>query len=65
MLSPDKLQDEITLHDSKAYTRPWKVTRTYTRKAGEQILEYVCEENNRNPILEDGSTGFIGPDGPE
>jgi hypothetical protein len=63
LLSPDKLQDEITLIDPKAYVRPWKVTRTYTRKKGEQILEYVCEENNRNPILEDGSTGFIGSDG--
>jgi hypothetical protein len=65
LLSTDKLQDEITLIDPKAYTRPWKVTRTYSRKVGEQILEYVCEENNRNPILEDGSTGFIGPNGPE
>lgn len=63
LLAPDKLQDEISLIDPKAYTRPWKVTRTYTRKKGEQILEYVCEENNRNPMLKDGSTGFIGPDG--
>jgi hypothetical protein len=65
LLAPDKLQDEITLFDPKAYVRPWKVTRTYTRKVGEQILEYVCEENNRNPVLEDGSTGFVGPNGPE
>jgi hypothetical protein len=65
LLAPDKLQDEITLIDPKAYVRPWTVTRTYTRKVGEQILEYVCEENNRNPVLEDGSTGFIGANGPE
>ncbi len=65
LLSQDKLQIEITLIDPKAYLRPWAMTRTYTRKDGEQILEYVCEENNRNPILEDGSTGFIGPNGPE
>jgi hypothetical protein len=60
-LAPDKLEDEITLIDEKAYTRPWTVLRTYTKKPGEQILEYVCEENNRNPVDEAGNTGFIGP----
>lgn len=60
LLSADRLEATITLTDPKAYTTPWTVVRTYKRKQGEQILEYVCEENNRNPVQEDGSTGFVG-----
>ncbi len=60
-LAPDKLEDRITLIDDKAYTRPWTTIRTYTRKPGEQILQYVCEENNRNPVDADGATAFLGP----
>ena len=60
-LGPEKLEDQITLIDPKAYSRPWTVIRTYTKKPGEQILQYVCEENNRNPVDEEGNTGFVGP----
>lgn len=60
LLKPDLLEVTITLNDPKAYVKPWVNKRTYTRKQGERILEYVCEENNRNPINEDGTTGFIG-----
>lgn len=60
LLTADKLEATITLTDPKAYTEPWTVVRTYKRNKGEQILEYVCEENNRNPIQPDGSTGFVG-----
>ncbi len=60
LLSADQLEVTITLTDPKVYTQPWTVVRTYKRKQGEQILEYVCEENNRNPVQADGSTGFIG-----
>ena len=60
LIAPDKLEAMITLIDPKAYSKPWTVRRTYTRKPGDRILQYVCEENNRNPVSEDGSTGFIG-----
>ena len=45
--APDTLEDRITIEDPKAFTRPWEVTRHYTRHKDWQILEYVCE-NNRN-----------------
>ncbi|MEO6377340.1 MAG: hypothetical protein ABIO37_04865 [Caulobacteraceae bacterium] len=61
LTGPDKMEVQITLIDPKAYTRPWTTIRTYTRKPGEQILQYVCEENNRNPLNADGTTGFVGP----
>jgi hypothetical protein len=34
------------------------VTKTY-RRSKTYIMEYVCEENNRNPIRADGVTGVI------
>lgn len=58
------LKDEITLVDAKAYTKPWTVTKTYHRaEAGFSLLPYVCLENNRNPINENGEIGVILEDG--
>ena len=56
-LSDDNtLNDEITLVDPKAYTRPWTVVKSYARgEPGMPVLPYVCLENNRNPIAADGS----------
>jgi hypothetical protein len=56
-----KLEDRLVVEDPIAFTRPWPVVRTYDLKPGWQITEYVCEENNRNPINPDGSTGFVAP----
>lgn len=61
LLSPTKLEDQITLIDPKAFVGPWTVTRTYTKKPGERVLEYVCEENNRNPVDAEGNTTLVGP----
>jgi hypothetical protein len=59
--APDSIEDRILVEDPKALTKPWPVLRTYQLKPDWQMAEYVCEENQRNPILPDGSTGFIGP----
>ena len=54
------LKDEITLIDAKAYTRPWTVTKTYHRaKPGAELIEYVCLENQRNPVNDKGEIGVI------
>lgn len=60
-LSPTKLEDRFVVEDPIAFTKPWLVVRTYNLKPDWEIREYVCEENNRNPINPDGSTGFIVP----
>ena len=45
-------EDAITVTDPVAFTKPWVVTRHYRRAGPEQqILEYVCEENNRELFL--------------
>ena len=51
--APDRLEDEITVIDPKAFVHPWVVTKTYKRGAPNlQIMEYVCEENNRDPLAQ-------------
>ena len=40
---------EVTIDDPMTYMRPWKNTRVFTRmKPGEELIEYSCEENNRD-----------------
>ena len=54
------LKDEITLTDSKAFTKPWTVTKTFHRaKPGAELIEYVCLENQRNPVNDKGEIGVI------
>ena len=49
---PKTLVAEITVTDPGAFTAPWKVVRTYRRGGPEaRIMEYVCEENNREIFL--------------
>ena len=39
----------LTIDDPKAYTRPWTVTTGSSRLiVGQDLLEYVCTENNRD-----------------
>lgn len=48
----DTLVAEITVTDPGAFTEPWKVVRTYRRGGPDaRIMEYVCEENNREIFL--------------
>jgi hypothetical protein len=62
-LSDDNtFNDEITLVDPKALTRPWTVTKRFKRaEPGFTPHEYVCLENNRNPIAPDGTILTILP----
>ena len=46
------LNYELTVEDPKLYTRPWTNKRVFVlMKPGSEILEYSCEENNKE-ILE-------------
>ena len=49
---PQTLVAEITVTDPVAFKAPWKVVRTYRRGGPDaRIMEYVCEENNREIFL--------------
>jgi len=38
----------ITVDDPKAYTRPWTVTLNQTIVADSDLLDYVCQENEKD-----------------
>ena len=55
-ISATQMEDIMTVEDPVAFTRPWVVRRTYDLEPDWQIAEYICEDNNRNPIKPDGTT---------
>ena len=47
-LDSDHLQYDVTVEDPRYYTRPWTNSRVWTLlKPGQEIMEYVCTENNK------------------
>jgi hypothetical protein len=38
---------QITIDDPKAYTKPWTVTQPLAFQPDTELLEYICNENNR------------------
>jgi hypothetical protein len=56
--NPNLMHDRITLTDPVTFAKPWVVTKTYKRTT-DPVNEYVCEENNRNPVRADGVTGVV------
>jgi len=50
---------EFTFTDPKALERPWKQTYTFVRHREWEQIEFICAENDRNPIGEDGKTQYI------
>jgi hypothetical protein len=55
---PDTLVVDTTLEDPLALNQPWRTTRTYARARAGELLEFICEENDRNPVDAAGKTGF-------
>jgi hypothetical protein len=44
MTDPDTIQYEVTIEDSKVFTRPWKISMPlYRQKDMTRILEYQCQ----------------------
>jgi len=37
---------EITIDDPKAYAKPWTVTQAFQLAADNELIEYICNENN-------------------
>ena len=44
----DTLRVEATIDDPDYYTKPWTVVTTATWAPGQELLEYICQENNRD-----------------
>ena len=41
------LDIQITIDDPKAYTKPWTVTQPLAFQPDTELLEYICNENNK------------------
>jgi len=39
---------DVTIEDPKAYTKPWKNVRTFTLMPNWNLMEFSCEENNKD-----------------
>jgi hypothetical protein len=46
-LDRGRMSVEITIDDPGAYTRPWKIRRLLQLAEGEEIQEYLCNENHK------------------
>jgi hypothetical protein len=52
-----QLEDLITIDDPKSYTKPWTGKTLFDWRPDIRFIEYICEENNRNPIDANGVVG--------
>lgn len=54
LVTPDLLEDEVTMTDPEVLTAPWVVRRVFLRQPDTLMRESVCTENNRNYRDQDG-----------
>ena len=57
---PDTLIDELTVSDPDALEKPWLNVLRYKRHREWDLIEFVCAENDLNPVGADGK-GVFGP----
>ncbi len=63
-IDTDTLEATLTMEDPAMLTRPWTLVKHYKKQpAGSRVYDYVCTENNRNPITSTGQTLTLGTDG--
>ncbi|MEO6152359.1 MAG: hypothetical protein ABIT09_13200 [Croceibacterium sp.] len=56
--NPDVLINDMRMEDPAALTEPFEVAVKYRRDRYGKLLEFQCSENDRNPVDENGNTGF-------
>jgi hypothetical protein len=42
-----RMDIEVTIDDPKTYTRPWVVVQSLDFQADNELIEYICNENNK------------------
>jgi hypothetical protein len=50
--NPDQLHLEFTYVDPNVLEEPWRMNHVFRRDRTWEMLEYICDENDRHPILE-------------
>jgi hypothetical protein len=56
--NPDVMRVQITVNDPVALEKPYTNTLTFNRSRDADLIEFVCAENDRNPIDASGDTTF-------
>ena len=56
---PDLLINELTVSDPEALEKPWSVIYRYRRHREWELLEFACAENDRNPVVANGTAGLV------
>jgi len=56
----DILIVENTFEDPEALAAPWHSVYKFKRERGFDQIEFVCAQNDRNPINEEGEVEFLG-----
>ena len=49
----------VTIDDPKMYSKPWTVILPFTPYPDDELVEYVCNENNRYPVSDTIKPGEI------
>lgn len=55
---PDILRIEVTMEDAEALAQPYRLTHTFKRQRDWSLMEFICAENDRNPVSDQGLTTF-------
>ena len=58
LTGPDTMAVQTTVTDPDALTEPWVTTRNLARHRNWTLREYICEENNRNYVDDQGKAGI-------
>jgi hypothetical protein len=43
-----RIEIDVTIDDPKAYTKPWTVRVNWRLAEDEDLIEFICQENNRD-----------------
>jgi hypothetical protein len=63
---PDTLEVVTTIDDRDALTKSWTTSKIFKRHTDWTIAEYICEQNNRNHVDQNGKAGItLTPPKPE
>lgn len=57
LTAPDRLENQVTIHDPVYLAEPYRFTFGYRRNPEYRIMEYICD-NNRNRFDEDGNVSL-------
>jgi hypothetical protein len=63
-IDEDTMEARLVIEDPESLAEPWHVMKRYERlPPGSRMFDVACAENNRNPVLPDGTTLTLDAEG--